>query len=137
VGAIEVGWGRVRAFLFDRGDYSIIEGHVAGFYIDADLGDALVAHGFLYKNGTYITIDHPLAFTGTSSYDVSDNGRIVGFYDRAASRAMEAASAEGQSLDPAALETWGARQQPGHPPTETLSQGDRLRSHLGPLVVQL
>jgi probable HAF family extracellular repeat protein len=170
---IEVGGGRVRAFLFDRGDYTIIDvpgagnasavdinnrrqivgayrdsdgmtrgyflddgeltnvevpgalvtmplginnkGHVVGFYIDADLSDALVAHGFLYKNGTYTRIDHPLAFTGTSSFDVSDNGQIVGFYDRAATRAMEAGSAGGQSLGPAALEMWGPGSEPAHP----------------------
>ena len=136
VGAIESG-GRVSAFLFDRGDYTIIDvpgagnasavdinsrrqivgayrdaagmtrgfflddgelanlqvpgalvtmplginnrGHIAGFYIDADLGDDLVAHGFLFKKGTYTTIDHPLASTGTSSFDVNDKGQIVGF----------------------------------------------------------
>jgi uncharacterized membrane protein len=132
VGAYRDSDGMTHGYFLDDGELTNVEvpgalvtmplginnkGHVAGFYIDADLGDALVAHGFLYRNGTYVTIDHPLAFTGTSSYDVSDNGQIVGFYDRAASRAMEAGSAERQSLGPAALEMWG----PGR------SQDTRLR----------
>jgi probable HAF family extracellular repeat protein len=32
-------------------------GHVVGFYLDANQ----VRHGFLFKNGAYTTIDHPLA----------------------------------------------------------------------------
>ena len=35
-------------------------GHVVGFYLDA----YQVRHGFLFKNGAYTTIDHPLALSG-------------------------------------------------------------------------
>jgi uncharacterized membrane protein len=122
VGAYRDSDGMTRGFFLDHGELTNLEvpgalatmpfginnrGDIAGFYIDADLGDGLIAHGFLYRKGTYITIDHPLASTGTSSYDVNDNGQIVGFYDREASGALEARSAQAQSLSPAMIEMWG------------------------------
>src|SRR5215831_10592061 len=41
----------------------------------------LFANGFLYSNGTYTTIDDPLATVNDSAYGINDAGQIVGTYD--------------------------------------------------------
>jgi probable HAF family extracellular repeat protein len=57
-------------------------GHVVGYYVDTNL----VRHGFLFKNGTYTTIDHPLASSDTQAHDLNDRGQIVGLYERGVGR---------------------------------------------------
>lgn len=64
-------------------------GHVVGYYLDADQ----VRHGFLFKNGTYTTIDHPLASSDSHAHDVNDRGQIAGFYERGAGQTVEAGDA--------------------------------------------
>jgi uncharacterized membrane protein len=36
--------------------------------------------GFLYDNGTYTTLNDPLATGATSAYGINDAGQIVGSY---------------------------------------------------------
>ena len=64
-------------------------GHVVGYYLDADQ----VRHGFLLKNGTYTTIDHPLASSDTQAHDLNDRGQIVGLYERRAGQTVEVGDA--------------------------------------------
>jgi VCBS repeat-containing protein len=45
------------------------------------------AHGFLYHNGTYTTIDAPLGVNGTIAADINDSGQIVGWYTDASNKA--------------------------------------------------
>jgi probable HAF family extracellular repeat protein len=40
----------------------------------------LFTNGFLYSNGTYTTIDDPLATVDTTAYGINDAGQIVGTY---------------------------------------------------------
>ena len=84
-------------------------GDVVGFYMDANQ----VRHGFLFKNGAYTRIDHPLASSDTQAHDLNDRGQIVGLYERVAGQAVEA-RAECQSKqerpDPR-----GSHRSPPHP----------------------
>ena len=45
------------------------------------------AHGFLYQNGIYTTIDAPLGVNGTIAADINDSGQIVGWYTDAGNKA--------------------------------------------------
>jgi probable HAF family extracellular repeat protein len=58
-------------------------GHVVGFYLDADQ----VRHGFLFRNGEFTTIDHPLAAADTQAHDLNDRAQIAGLYERGAGQA--------------------------------------------------
>jgi probable HAF family extracellular repeat protein len=53
-------------------------GQIVGEYIDASNH----THGFLYSNGTYTTLDGPLA-TGTIALGINDLGQVVGSYNDA------------------------------------------------------
>ena len=44
-------------------------------------------------NGTYTTIDHPLASSDTQAHDVNDRGQIAGLYERGAGQTVEAGDA--------------------------------------------
>ncbi len=46
-----------------------------GFYLDANNDD----HGFLYRGGSYFSVDVPGALR-TDAYGVNDSGQIVGSY---------------------------------------------------------
>ena len=39
-----------------------------------------VAHGFLYDNGKYITLDDPVGVIGTLAFGINNSGEIVGWY---------------------------------------------------------
>jgi hypothetical protein len=58
---------------------------VVGFYLDADQA----RHGFLFRNGEFTTIDHPLAADDTQAHDLNDRGQIAGLYERGAGRAAQ------------------------------------------------
>jgi len=69
-------------------------GQVVGFYTDFITGP-LVNHGFLYANGTFTTIDDPLAGSGgigcgfcgsTFPYGINDAGEVIGYYVAAGQR---------------------------------------------------
>jgi probable HAF family extracellular repeat protein len=60
-------------------------GHVVGFYLDADQA----RHGFLFRNGEFTTIDHPLAADDTQAHDLNDRGQIAGLHERGAGRAAQ------------------------------------------------
>src|SRR5262249_15418102 len=53
-------------------------GQIVGSYRDATGG----SHGFFYNpnDGTYATIDNPLAINGTFVTGINDIGQIVGYY---------------------------------------------------------
>src|SRR5438034_1110321 len=53
-------------------------GQIVGQYSNAG-----GTHGFLLINGTYTTLDDPLATNGTIAYGINDMGQIVGTYDNA------------------------------------------------------
>jgi probable HAF family extracellular repeat protein len=53
-------------------------GQIVGRYSDAN-----GSHGFLYSNGTYTTLDDPLAANGTQAFGINDSGQIVGYYSDA------------------------------------------------------
>src|SRR5262249_29831247 len=50
-------------------------GRIVGNYVDANN----LEHGFLY-NGSYTTIDDPLATNGTIAEGISSTGTVVGYY---------------------------------------------------------
>jgi hypothetical protein len=39
-----------------------------------------VQHGYLYSNGTYVTLDDPLGAHGTVPTGINERGQIVGYY---------------------------------------------------------
>jgi probable HAF family extracellular repeat protein len=89
-------------------------GHVVGFYMDANQ----VRHGFLFKNGAYTTIDHPLASSDSQAHDLNDRGQIVGLHERVAGQAVEARQGASRSRSgptraedigsaPSPLTAWG------------------------------
>jgi probable HAF family extracellular repeat protein len=51
-------------------------GQIVGYFYDA----TGLAHGYLYDNGTYTTLDDPLGTDGTFALDINDAGQIVGQY---------------------------------------------------------
>jgi probable HAF family extracellular repeat protein len=51
-------------------------GQIVGYYLDSNN----VQHGYLYSNGTYITLDDPLGSHATVATGINDSGQIVGFY---------------------------------------------------------
>ncbi len=52
-------------------------GDVVGYYNDGNG----YAHGFLYKGGSYTTLDDPLAVVrGTYAMGINDSGEVVGYY---------------------------------------------------------
>jgi probable HAF family extracellular repeat protein len=53
-------------------------GEIVGLYLDANNND----HGFLYRNGSYLTVDVPGAIR-TDAYGINDAGQIVGEYEDA------------------------------------------------------
>ena len=90
-----VGGGPLRGFIDDNGIITTLadplappsggtsatgindQGEVVGSYVDS-LG---TDHGYLYRNGTYTTIDDPNAGSmGTNASAINDSGRIVGDY---------------------------------------------------------
>jgi probable HAF family extracellular repeat protein len=62
-------------------------GQVVGFYLDVNQ----VRHGFLFANGVFTTIDHPLASSDTQAHDLNDRGLVVGLYERGAGPAVRVA----------------------------------------------
>jgi len=52
-------------------------GQIVGYYLDSSI--PAHAHGFIYENGAYTTLDDPLG-TGTYITGENDNGQIVGYY---------------------------------------------------------
>ena len=84
-------------------------GHVVGFYLDANQ----VRHGFLFKNGAYTTIDHPLASSDSQAHDLNDRGQIVGLYERAAGQAVQAPEGASRSRSgPTRAEDIGSASSP-------------------------
>src|SRR5262245_49873926 len=56
-------------------------GQIVGGYLNSAGG-----HGFLFSNGTYTTLDDPLAgINGTQAFGINGAGQIVGLYDDAGS----------------------------------------------------
>ena len=51
-------------------------GQIVGYYLDSNN----FQHGYLYSNGTYVTLDDPLGSHGTVATGINDSGQIVGFY---------------------------------------------------------
>jgi hypothetical protein len=49
---------------------------IVGLFVDG----ASTSHGFLLREGRFITIDHPDAAHGTSARAINGRGQIVGFY---------------------------------------------------------
>jgi probable HAF family extracellular repeat protein len=89
-------------------------GHVVGFYLDANQ----VRHGFLFNNGAYTRIDHPLASSDSQAHDLNDRAQIVGLYERVAGQTVEAREGASRSRSgptradaigsgPSPLTTWG------------------------------
>jgi probable HAF family extracellular repeat protein len=89
-------------------------GHLVGFSLDANQ----VRHGFLFHNGAYTTIDHPLASSDSQAHDLNDRGQIVGLYERAAGQTAQAREGASRSRSgptptedigsgPSPLTTWG------------------------------
>jgi len=54
-------------------------GQIVGSYVDAT-----GTHGFLFSDGTFTTIDDPLATQGTFALGINNAGEIVGLYVDAA-----------------------------------------------------
>ena len=79
-------------------------GDVVGFYMDANQ----VRHGFLFKNGAYTRIDHPLASSDTQAHDLNDRGQIVGLYERVAGQAVEARGCQSKQSGPTRGEAIGS-----------------------------
>jgi len=52
-------------------------GQVTGYYSD----DSGRKHGFLYSNGTLMTLDAPGVIYGTWPTSINNNGQVTGFYD--------------------------------------------------------
>jgi probable HAF family extracellular repeat protein len=49
-------------------------GHIVGYYYDGN-GEA---HGFLFKDGSYTTLDAPSGVNGTIATGINDVDEIVG-----------------------------------------------------------
>jgi probable HAF family extracellular repeat protein/autotransporter-associated beta strand protein len=54
-------------------------GQIVGYYFDSS--NSGYSHGFLYSNGSYLTIDDPLGTHGTRLTGINDAGQIVGWYN--------------------------------------------------------
>jgi probable HAF family extracellular repeat protein len=67
-------------------------GQIVGYYLDSST--PAHAHGFIYENGAYTTLDDPLAagtsttgeFVGSFITGENDNGQIVGYYTDASGK---------------------------------------------------
>ena len=51
-------------------------GEIVGYYLDG----SSVAHGFVYNNGAYVTLNDPAATGGTYAEGINDAGEVVGYY---------------------------------------------------------
>jgi probable HAF family extracellular repeat protein len=51
-------------------------GEVVGFYNDMNS----LAHGFVYQDGDFTTVDDPLGANGTFLYGINDQGQLAGYY---------------------------------------------------------
>jgi uncharacterized membrane protein len=58
------------------------QGQIVGRY-DTQEGTTSVAHGYVYTNGFFQTVDHPLAAGFTVTTDITPSGAIVGRYQAA------------------------------------------------------
>jgi probable HAF family extracellular repeat protein len=97
-----VGFSDVRGFLYDGSTFTTISdplaaaggshpeggtvpvginnaGQIVGYYNDS----AGLAHGFLFSNGNYTTLDDPLATGGTFITSINNTGQLVGYYNDA------------------------------------------------------
>jgi probable HAF family extracellular repeat protein len=100
-----IGGGRVHSFLYDSGTITQLDvpfttntdgtqaygindlGQIVGVYfVSTNPGE--VAHGFMYSNGVFTTIDDPNAGTGagrgTYVTGINDSGEITGYYSDSA-----------------------------------------------------
>jgi probable HAF family extracellular repeat protein len=82
-----------HAFLYSGGTYTPLDsalnggtpfsindsGQIVGTYSTFENG-GFKTHGFLYSNGTFITLDYPGATNGTFAYGINNQGQIVGYY---------------------------------------------------------
>ena len=106
-------------------------GDVVGFYMDANQ----VRHGFLFKNGAYTRIDHPLASSDTQAHDLNDRGQIVGLYERVAGQAVEARGCQSKQERP---DPRGSHRVCPHPSRhggrypERRASSDRIAGAAGP-----
>ncbi len=55
-------------------------GEMVGFFTDS-----ANSHGFLHSNGSFTTLDDPLAIAGTFAMGINASGEIVGWYGAAPS----------------------------------------------------
>lgn len=72
-------------FLLDSsGNITDLNGHAGGInnagQVVGSYSDTGGTHGFIYNNGTYTTLDDPLATDGTFATAINDTGQIVGAY---------------------------------------------------------
>jgi probable HAF family extracellular repeat protein len=51
-------------------------GQIVGYYLDSNAKQ----HGFVYSDGTYVTVDDPLGVNGSMATGINDRGQIVGYY---------------------------------------------------------
>jgi probable HAF family extracellular repeat protein len=82
-----------EGFVYSGGNYTILQdpfagplgtratgindaGRIVGIYWDSNN----VPHGFLYNAGSYETLTHPSAVTGTFAYGINNQDQIVGRY---------------------------------------------------------
>jgi probable HAF family extracellular repeat protein len=56
------------------------QGNVVGLWYNNSNGQSAIIQGFLWKDGTYTTIDVPGGFGGTFASGINDQGEIVGGY---------------------------------------------------------
>jgi len=55
-------------------------GDVVGYWFNHSNGQGAITHGFVRKEGSYVTIDVPGAFGGTIASGINDRGDLVGGY---------------------------------------------------------
>jgi hypothetical protein len=68
-------------FLLDSsGNVTHLDGEAAGINNAGQVVGGGSGHGFIYNNGTYTTLDDPLATNGTFPAGINNTGRIVGTY---------------------------------------------------------